>query len=44
MLSLANAFTAEELAAWEERSARQVSEVKTAGYTTEVKIEELRIE
>src|SRR3954454_10256269 len=39
MLSLANAFSAEELAAWEERNARQVSEVKTAGYTTEVKID-----
>ncbi|MFL5450208.1 MAG: NAD-dependent DNA ligase LigA, partial [Gemmatimonadales bacterium] len=39
MLSLANAFSAEELTAWEERNARQVSEVKTAGYTTEVKID-----
>ncbi len=39
MLSLANAFSAEELAAWEERNARQVSEVKTGGYTTEVKID-----
>jgi DNA ligase (NAD+) len=39
MLSLANAFSAEELAAWEERNARQVAEVKTAGYTTEVKID-----
>ncbi len=39
MLSLANAFSAEELAAWEERNARLVSEVKRAGYTTEVKID-----
>ncbi len=39
MLSLANAFTAEELAAWEERNARLVPEVRTAGYTTEVKID-----
>src|SRR5215218_3614890 len=38
MLSLANAFTAEELAAWEERNVRLAPEVKTAGYTTEVKI------
>jgi DNA ligase (NAD+) len=39
MLSLANAFSAEELAAWEERNARLAPEVKTAGYTTEVKID-----
>ena len=39
MLSLANAFTAEELAAWEERNARLAAEVKTAGYTTEIKID-----
>ncbi len=39
MLSLANAFTAEELAAWEERNARLAPEVRTAGYTTEVKID-----
>ncbi len=39
MLSLANAFTAEELAAWEERNARMVAEVRTAGYTTEIKID-----
>jgi NAD-dependent DNA ligase len=31
MLSLANAFDAEELAAWEERNARFVPEVKTPG-------------
>jgi DNA ligase (NAD+) len=39
MLSLANAFSAEELAAWEERNARLAPEVKTAGYTTEIKID-----
>jgi DNA ligase (NAD+) len=39
MLSLANAFTDEELAAWEERNARLAPEVKTAGYTTEIKID-----
>ncbi len=39
MLSLANAFSDEELAAWEERNARLVPEVKKAGYTTEVKID-----
>ena len=39
MLSLANAFTAEELAAWEERNARIVPEVRTAGYTAEIKID-----
>jgi DNA ligase (NAD+) len=39
MLSLANAFTAEELAEWEERNARLAAEVKTAGYTTEIKID-----
>ena len=39
MLSLANAFSAEELSAWEERNARLAPEVKTAGYTTEVKID-----
>jgi DNA ligase (NAD+) len=39
MLSLANAFTAEELAAWEERNARLVPEVRKAGYTTEIKID-----
>jgi DNA ligase (NAD+) len=31
MLSLANAFTAEELAAWEERNARLAAEVRTGG-------------
>jgi DNA ligase (NAD+) len=39
MLSLANAFSAEELAAWEERNARLTSEVRSAGYTTEIKID-----
>ena len=39
MLSLANAFSAEELTAWEERNARLVHEVRTAGYTTEIKID-----
>ncbi len=39
MLSLANAFTAEELAEWEERNARLASEVRTGGYTTEIKID-----
>src|SRR5215218_7615684 len=39
MLSLANAFSAEELSAWEERNARLASEVRRAGYTTEVKID-----
>jgi DNA ligase (NAD+) len=39
MLSLANAFSADELAAWEERNARLVPEVRKAGYTTEIKID-----
>ena len=39
MLSLANAFSPEELAAWEERNARLAPEVRAAGYTTEVKID-----
>ncbi len=39
MLSLANAFTPEELAEWEERNARMVEEVRGAGYTTEIKID-----
>ncbi|MBA3554937.1 MAG: NAD-dependent DNA ligase LigA [Gemmatimonadales bacterium] len=39
MLSLANAFTDEELAAWEERNARLVPEVRTASYTAEIKID-----
>ena len=39
MLSLANAFDAEELAEWEERNARITPEVRGAGYTTEIKID-----
>src|SRR5437588_11416852 len=39
MLSLANVFTEAELLEWEERNARLVPEVKTAGYTLEVKID-----
>ncbi len=39
MLSLANAFSDEELAAWEERNARMAAAVRTSGYTTEVKID-----
>src|SRR5690348_12429191 len=39
MLSLANAFSEAELAEWEERNARLVPEVKTAGYALEVKID-----
>src|SRR5204863_9060260 len=39
MLSLANAFTEDELREWEERNARLVLEVKAAGYTLEVKID-----
>jgi len=39
MLSLANAFSADELVAWEERAARLLPEVRAAGYTTEIKID-----
>lgn len=39
MLSLANAFTDDELVAWEERNARLAPRVRTAGYTLEVKID-----
>ena len=39
MLSLANAFDEAELTAWEERNARLMPEVRTAGYVTEVKID-----
>ena len=39
MLSLANAFNEKELAEWEERNGRLSPEVKTAGYTLEVKID-----
>lgn len=39
MISLANAFSPEELAAWEERNVRILPEVRTAGYTAEIKID-----
>lgn len=39
MLSLANAFSPEELTAWEERNARLASAVRAGGYTAEVKID-----
>ena len=39
MLSLANAFSDEELLAWEERNARLAPDVRSAGYTTEIKID-----
>ncbi len=39
MLSLANAFSPDELAEWEERNARMVPEVRGAGYTAEIKID-----
>src|SRR5512135_3027109 len=39
MLSLANAFDAAELAAWEERNGRLNPDVRQGGYTTEVKID-----
>lgn len=39
MLSLANAFSDEELLAWEERNARINPDVVGAGYTTEIKID-----
>ncbi len=39
MLSLANAFSDEELAAWEDRNARIIPTVRAAGYTVEVKID-----
>ncbi|HSB56102.1 MAG TPA: NAD-dependent DNA ligase LigA, partial [Gemmatimonadales bacterium] len=39
MLSLANAFSPEELQAWEDRNARITQDVRRAGYTTEVKID-----
>jgi DNA ligase (NAD+) len=39
MLSLANAFSADELAEWEDRNARMVPEVRGAGYTAEIKID-----
>lgn len=39
MLSLGNAFSDEELTAWEDRIARLVPEVRTAGYQLELKID-----
>jgi DNA ligase (NAD+) len=39
MLSLENAFTSEELVAWEERNARLTADVRQGGYTTEIKID-----
>jgi DNA ligase (NAD+) len=39
MLSLANAFTPEELTAWEDRNAGLNPEARSGGYTTEVKID-----
>lgn len=39
MLSLANAFSNEELAAWEERNAKLAAAARTAGYAVEVKID-----
>jgi DNA ligase (NAD+) len=39
MLSLANAFSDDELAAWEDRNARLNSDARHGGYTTEIKID-----
>ena len=39
MLSLPNAFSDDELAAWERKNARLAAEVITGGYTVEVKID-----
>lgn len=39
MLSLANAFDEAELAAWESRNAAINADVRTGGYTTELKID-----
>ncbi len=39
MLSLANAFDEAELTAWEERNAAINADVRTGGYTTELKID-----
>ncbi|HEX5004039.1 MAG TPA: NAD-dependent DNA ligase LigA [Gemmatimonadales bacterium] len=39
MLSLANAFTDEELVAWEDRNARLNADARAGGYTTEIKID-----
>lgn len=39
MFSLANAFSTEELVAWEERNTRLNPDVPGSGYTTEIKID-----
>jgi DNA ligase (NAD+) len=39
MLSLDNAFSADELRAWEERNAKIASEVRDSGYVAELKID-----
>jgi DNA ligase (NAD+) len=39
MYSLDNAFSADELVAWEERNARIAREVRTGGYVAELKID-----
>ena len=39
MLSLANAFSDDELTAWEDRNARLNADVRHGGYTTEIKID-----
>lgn len=39
MLSLANAFDQDEVVAWEERNAKLAPEVRTGGYTLEIKID-----
>jgi DNA ligase (NAD+) len=39
MLSLANAFSPDELTAWEERNSRINPDVRQAGYTAEIKID-----
>lgn len=43
MHSLDNAFSAEELRAWEDRNARIVAEVREAGYMAELKIDGLAV-
>jgi len=43
MLSLDNAFSPDELEAWETRNARMADEVRTAGYVVEPKIDGLAI-
>ena len=39
MLSLANAFSDDELTAWEDRNARLNADARRGGYTTEIKID-----